>query len=76
MAAWVRYVVLGALVVFAIIGAMVELGRADGGLGGETAVRLVLSGLMSGGLAALGWYVVLWHLGRLLRSRDATDEPV
>ncbi|MFF0268842.1 DUF4184 family protein [Kribbella sp. NPDC004536] len=74
--AWVRYVVLGALVLFALVGAVVEVGRADGGLAGETAVRLILSGLVSGGLAALGWYVVLWHLGRLRRSRDATDEPV
>ena len=79
----VRYLVLIALVLFAVVGAVVELSRADGGLGGlggETAVRLALSGLVSGGLAALGWYVVLWHLGRLRRnrdgSRDATDEPV
>ncbi|HWD80251.1 MAG TPA: DUF4184 family protein, partial [Kribbella sp.] len=92
----VRYLVLIALVLFAVVGAVIELGRADGGLGGfgdlgglgglggETAVRLALSGLVSGGLAALGWYVVLWHLGRLRRSRDdsrdgsrdATDEPV
>lgn len=74
--AWVRYVVLGALVLFALVCAVVEIGRADGALVGETAVRLILSGLVSGGLAALGWYVVLWHLGRLRRSRDATDEPV
>jgi Domain of unknown function (DUF4184) len=71
--AWVRYLVLGALVLFAVVGAVVELGRADGGLAGETAVRLVLSGLVSGGLAALAWYVVLWHLVRLRRLRDATD---
>ncbi|MGZ0146564.1 DUF4184 family protein [Kribbella sp. WER1] len=63
--AWVRYVVLGALVLFAVVGAVVELSRVDGGLAGETAVRVVLSGLVYGGLAALGWYVVLWHLGRL-----------
>jgi hypothetical protein len=39
----------------------------DGGFAGETVVRLVLSGLVSGGLAALAWYVVLWHLERLRR---------
>jgi hypothetical protein len=71
--AWVRYGVLGALVLFAVVGAVVELSRAEGDLAGETAVRLGLSGLVSGGLAALGWYVVLWHLGRLRRRRDATD---
>ncbi|TCC16908.1 DUF4184 family protein [Kribbella speibonae] len=65
--AWVRYLVLGALVVFGVVGAVVELGRVDGELAGETAVRLVLSGLVSGGLAALAWYVVLWHLERLRR---------
>jgi hypothetical protein len=70
---WVRYLVLAALVLFALVGAAVELGRADGELAGETAVRLVLSGLVSGGLAALAWYVVLWHLERLRRRRDATD---
>jgi hypothetical protein len=64
---WVRYVVLGALVLFGVVGAVAELGRAGGGLAGGTAVRLVLSGLVSGGLAALGWYAVLWHLGRLRR---------
>ncbi|TCC29185.1 DUF4184 family protein [Kribbella sindirgiensis] len=64
---WVRYLVLGALVVFGVVGAVVELGRVDGELAGETAVRLVLSGLVSGGLAALAWYVVLWHLERLRR---------
>ena len=61
---WVRYLVLAALVVFGTTGAIVELGRE---FAGETAVRLVLSGLVSGGLAALAWYVVLWHLERLRR---------
>jgi hypothetical protein len=32
------------------------------------AVRLVLTGLVAGGLAALGWYVVLWHAARLRRG--------
>ncbi|MEV0792439.1 DUF4184 family protein [Kribbella sp. NPDC050459] len=64
---WVRYLVLAALMVFGVTGAIVELGRADGEFAGETAVRLVLSGLVFGGLAALAWYVVLWHLGRLRR---------
>lgn len=64
---WVRYLVLAALVVFGVTGAIVELGRVDGEFAGETAVRLVLSGLVSGGLAALAWYVVLWHLERLRR---------
>jgi hypothetical protein len=64
---WVRYVVLAALVLFGVAGAVVELSRVDGDFSGETVVRLVLSGLVSGGLAALGWYVVLWHLARLRR---------
>lgn len=68
---WVRYVVLAALALFGAAGAVVELTHVDGDFGGETAVRLVLSGLVSGGLAALGWYVVLWHLARLWR-RTAT----
>ncbi|HZX07132.1 DUF4184 family protein [Kribbella sp.] len=65
--AWIRYVVLGALALFALVGAVVELSRVEGGLAGETAVRVVLSGLVAGGLAALGCFVVLWHLGRLGR---------
>jgi hypothetical protein len=63
----VRYLVLAALVLFGAAGAVVELSRVDGDFTGETVVRLVLSGLVSGGLAALGWYVVLWHLARLRR---------
>jgi hypothetical protein len=59
--------VLGALMLFGVVGAVAELGGVDGELAGETAVRLVLSGLVSGGLAALAWYVVLWHLERLRR---------
>ncbi|MFD7157008.1 DUF4184 family protein [Kribbella sp. NPDC059898] len=70
--AWIRYVVLGALVLFAVVGAVVELNRVDGDLAGETVVRTVLSGLVSGGLAALGFYVVVWHLGRLRRTARAS----
>jgi hypothetical protein len=66
--AWARYVVLTAMILLAVAGAVIELGRADGGFTGETAVRLVLTGLASGGLAALGWYVVLWHAARLRRG--------
>lgn len=71
VAPWVRYVVLAGGIVLAATGAIVELGRADGELGGEIAVRLLLSGVVSGGLAALGWYVVIWHLVRF-RRRVAT----
>ncbi|MET9272645.1 DUF4184 family protein [Kribbella sp. NPDC003557] len=66
--AWVRHVVLGALVVFGIVGAVTELGRAGGELAGETAARLVLSGLVSGGLIVVVAYVVAWHLERLRRG--------
>jgi hypothetical protein len=66
--AWVRYVVLTAVILLAAAGAVIELGRAEGGFTGETAVRLALTGLASGGLAALGWYVVLWHAARLRRG--------
>jgi len=65
---WARYVVLVAVLLLGATGAAVQLGRADGALAGETAVRLILTGLVSGGLAALGWYVVLWHAARLRRS--------
>jgi hypothetical protein len=68
---WVRYVVLAGVVALGVAGAAVQLGGADGELAGETAVRLVLTGLVLGGLAAFGWYVVLWHLLRL-RRRVAT----
>lgn len=76
--AWMRYGVLAALVLIAVVGAVVELNRVDGDLAGETVVRTVLSGLVSGGLAALGWYVMVWHLVRLRRvvRRDATDGTV
>ena len=63
---WVRYVVLAATLALGVAGAAVEVGGADG-LAGETVVRLVLTGLVLGGLAAFGWYVVLWHLMRLRR---------
>jgi hypothetical protein len=59
-------VVVGGLLLSAT-GAIVEVGRADSDLSGETAVRLVLSGLVSGGVAALAWYVVVWHLLRFRR---------
>ncbi|GAA1613291.1 MULTISPECIES: DUF4184 family protein [Kribbella] len=76
--AWIRYGVLGALLVFAAVGAIVELNRVEGDLAGETAVRVILSGPVSGGLAALGWYLIVWHLARLRRvvRRDATDGTV
>ncbi|MEV0803511.1 DUF4184 family protein [Kribbella sp. NPDC050281] len=65
---WVRYVVLAAMVLIGLAGAVVQLSRAD--LVGEAAARSVLTGVASGCLAALAWYVVLWHLFRL-RSRVA-----
>ncbi|MEU4193675.1 DUF4184 family protein [Kribbella sp. NPDC026611] len=65
---WARWVVAAAGALLAAAGAAIELARADGDLGGETVVRLALSGLVSGGLAALGWYVVIWHLARLRRG--------
>ncbi|MFD3399093.1 DUF4184 family protein [Kribbella sp. NPDC058693] len=67
VAPWARYVVLVAGLLLAVAGAIVEVGRADGALSGETAVRLALSGLVSGALAALTCYVVVWQLLRLRR---------
>jgi hypothetical protein len=64
---WVRYVVLAGILALGVAGAAVQLGGAEAELAGEAAVRLVLTGLVLGGLAALGWYVVLWHLFRLRR---------
>jgi hypothetical protein len=64
---WVRYVVLAGVLALGVAGAAVQLGGREAELAGETAVRLVLTGLVLGGLAALGWYVVLWHLFRLRR---------
>jgi hypothetical protein len=63
----VRYVVLAAMVLMGLAGAVVQLNRADAELVGETAARLALTGLASGGLAALGWYVAIWHVARLRR---------
>ncbi|MEU8227056.1 DUF4184 family protein [Kribbella sp. NPDC048915] len=75
--AWVRYFVLGLAVAFAAVSVAVELGRVDGAFAGETAVRLVLSGLVSGALIVLVGYVLVWHLIRWRRRwwvrRDATD---
>jgi len=71
---FVRYVVLAGMLALAAAGAAVQLSAAD--ISGEAAVRLVLTGLVFGGLAGLGWYVVLWHLFRLRRRRDATDGAV
>ncbi|WUJ68931.1 DUF4184 family protein [Kribbella soli] len=67
VAPWLRYTVVAFGVLMAAAGAIVEIRRADGDLSGETAVRLALSGLVSGGLAALASYVVVWHLLRLRR---------
>jgi hypothetical protein len=67
VAPWLRYAVVAFGLLLAAAGAIVEIGRADGDLSGETAVRLALSGLVSGGLAALTSYVVGWHLLRLRR---------
>jgi hypothetical protein len=64
---WVRYIVYVAAIGLAVSGVVVELGRVDGGFDGEIGVRTVLTGLMSGGLVALGVYVVVWHLERLRR---------
>ncbi|WP_433168355.1 DUF4184 family protein [Kribbella sp. CA-247076] len=67
----VRYVVLAGTTAAGVAGAAVQVGRAEE-LAGETALRLALTGLVFGGLAAVGGYVVLWHLMRW-RRRDATD---
>ncbi|GAA2791561.1 DUF4184 family protein [Kribbella solani] len=67
-----RYVAYAAGVVLAGWGAVRELGRVEGGLAGETAVRTVLSGVVTGGLLALGVYVVWWHLNRLRRRTPAS----
>jgi hypothetical protein len=67
MPTWLRYVVYVAVIGLAAGGVVAELGRVDGGFGGEIGVRTVLIGLMSGGLVAVGAYVVLWHLERLRR---------
>lgn len=66
-----RYVVLAGVAVFGVTGAAVQLSRVDGGFAGETAVRLLLVGLASGSLAALGWHAVIWHAERL-GGRGAT----
>jgi hypothetical protein len=63
---WVRYVVLAGALTLGVAGAAVQLGGADS-LAGKAAARLMLTGLVLGGLAAFGWYVVLWHLVRLRR---------
>jgi len=68
---WVRYVVLAAVVLVGVAGAFLQVARAGDELVGEAAARSVLTGLASGGLAGLAWYVVLWHLVRL-RGRVAT----
>jgi uncharacterized protein DUF4184 len=62
---WVRYVVLAAMALIGAAGAVVQVNRSE--LVGEAAARSVLTGVASGGLAALAWYVVLWHLFRLRR---------
>ncbi|WP_165555483.1 DUF4184 family protein [Kribbella pittospori] len=62
---WVRYVVLAAMVLIGLAGDVVQLSRTD--LVGEAVARSVLTGVASGCLAALAWYVVLWHLFRLRR---------
>ncbi|TDO60944.1 uncharacterized protein DUF4184 [Kribbella sp. VKM Ac-2571] len=67
MPTWLRYLVYVAAIGLAVGGAVVELGRVDGGFSGEIGVRTVLTGLMSGGLIAVGAYVVVWHLERLRR---------
>jgi hypothetical protein len=67
VAPWARYTVVVFGVLLAATGAIVEIGRADGELRGETALRLALSGLVSGGLAALAWYVIVWHVLRFRR---------
>jgi hypothetical protein len=74
---WARYAVLAGVLLFGAAGAAVQLSGAE--LAGETAVRLVLTGLVLGGLAALAWYVLIWHavrLDRVRRRRDATDGAV
>ena len=62
-----RYAAVLFGLLLAATGAIVEIGRADGELSGETAVRLALSGLVSGGLVAVALYVIVWHLMRFRR---------
>lgn len=64
---WMRYFVYGSAAALAAVGAVVEFARADHTFGGETVVRSVLTGLVSGGLVVLIVYVALWHLQRLRR---------
>jgi uncharacterized protein DUF4184 len=64
-----RYAVLAATALVGVAGAVVQLNRADGEIMGEDAARLALTGLASGCLAGLGWYVVIWHAVRLARLR-------
>lgn len=64
---WVRYLVYVAAAGLAIRGAVVEIGRLDGAYAGEAVVRLMLTGIVSGALVALGAYVVLWHAERWRR---------
>jgi hypothetical protein len=64
---WLRYVVYASAAGLAAVGAVVEFARADRTFGGETVVRSVLTGLVSGGLVVLVVYVGLWHLQRLRR---------
>ncbi|MEV6284650.1 DUF4184 family protein [Kribbella sp. NPDC051770] len=65
-----RYAVLAAAAVLAVVAAVVEVRRAaqDSELVGEAAVRFALTGLASGAVAALVFYVVAWQLLRLRRT--------
>ncbi|WP_145810304.1 DUF4184 family protein [Kribbella amoyensis] len=72
---WARYVVLGAMVAIGLTGAVVQVQRAGEDLVGEAVARFALTGLASGVVAALGWYVVLWHLTRLRRLRGGVARP-
>ncbi|MGW6198995.1 DUF4184 family protein [Kribbella sp. NPDC055110] len=72
MPTWLRYGVYVVAIGLAVGGVVVEAGRVDGGFGGETGVRTVLIGLVSGGLIAVGAYVVLWHLERLRRRTHSS----
>ena len=64
-----RYVVLIAAAVLGAVGAVIQLVGAEGG---ETLLRLGLTGFANGALVALGWYVVIWQVLRLRKGPVST----
>ncbi|HEY0621006.1 MAG TPA: DUF4184 family protein [Kribbella sp.] len=68
-----RYAVLVAAVALGAAGSVIEVAREDGPLAGESVLRLGLTGLATGALVGLVWYVVIWHALRLRRLRTSPD---